>query len=45
MNTADEIYNTLRSKLREKLGDDDPEITGLLNDFWDAAHSEGAASK
>jgi hypothetical protein len=39
---ADEIYNELRDKLRDKLGCDDKEITKLLNEFWDAAYSEGA---
>jgi cell division septum initiation protein DivIVA len=38
--SADEIYNDLRSKLRDKLGYDDQEVTQLLDEFWDAVDSE-----
>lgn len=43
MRTADEVYNELRSVLRTKLGDDDNEVTRLLNELWDSAYSEGVA--
>jgi len=41
MRRADDIYNDLRSKLRIELGEDNKEIIGLLDSFWDAAVSEG----